>query len=163
MSHALSTSSSEDAGERPKAPGSLARWVPVVLWATCISWFSTDAFSARSTNSYIDPVLRYFFGELSAEGFRFAHSIIRKSAHFLEYSVLGILVCRATAVPGARPSAGAIVRTIVGCALYASLDELHQTFTRNRTGALSDVAIDATGAAIGTWLLSWRRARRRAA
>ena len=162
MSHALSTSSSENAGERPSARRSLARWVPVVLWATCISWFSTDAFSARSTNSYIDPVLRYFFGELSAEGFRFAHTIIRKSAHFLEYAVLGMLVCRATAVPGARPSAGAIVRTIVACGLYAALDELHQTFVPNRTGAPTDVAIDTIGAAVGTSLLTWRRARRRA-
>ena len=87
--------SSFDAPPSAAARGRLARWAPVVIWATCISWFSTDAFSAQSTNSYIDPVLRYFFGELSAATFRFAHTTIRKSAHFLEYAVLAILLCRA--------------------------------------------------------------------
>lgn len=131
--------------------------MPVVLWAACISWFSTDAFSARSTNSYIDPVLRYLFGELSAEGFRFAHTIIRKGAHFLEYAVLGVLMCRAATASGARPSLGTVVRTIVLCGLYASLDELHQMFVPNRTGAAADVALDTIGASAGTWLFTWRR------
>jgi VanZ family protein len=136
----------------------IARWAPVVVWAVFISWFSTDAFSAQSTNSYIDPVLRYFFGELSPEAFRFAHTIIRKSAHFTEYGVLAMLLCRALTEPGARPTAGVLARAILFCAIYACLDELHQLFVPKRTGSLHDSMLDTVGATAGAMLfLAWRR------
>ena len=37
--------------------------------------------------------------------------------------------------------------------LYAASDELHQVFVPNRTGLVSDVAVDVSGAAIGLTLL----------
>ena len=37
--------------------------------------------------------------------------------------------------------------------LYAASDELHQVFVPNRTGMVSDVAVDVSGAAIGLTLL----------
>jgi len=150
--------SSSDPAPSAAARGPIARWAPVVVWATCISWFSTDAFSAQSTNSYIDPVLRYFFGELSPATFRFAHTVIRKSAHFLEYAVLAILLCRALTEPGTRPSLGTLFRVIVYCAVYACLDELHQMFVPRRTGSLYDSMLDTVGASVGALVF---RARRR--
>jgi VanZ family protein len=133
------------------------RWLPVVVWATFISWFSTDAFSARSTNSYIDPVLRFFFGELTPAGFRLAHSIIRKSAHLTEYAILAMLTVRAQAEPGERVPRMALVRTLVYCAVYAMIDEGHQTLVPSRTGSPVDVLVDTTGAAIGATAFSaWR-------
>ena len=159
LSTAPSISSSD---ATPRAPRSkLARWAPVVVWATCISWFSTGAFSAQSTNSYIDPVLRYLFGELSPETFRFAHTIIRKSAHFTEYGVLAILLCRALTEPGERPTPAILARVIVLCAIYACLDELHQLFVPKRTGSLYDSALDTIGATAGALLLLGWRSRRR--
>ena len=136
------------------------RWVPVVAWATCISWFSTGAFSAQSTNSYIDPVLRYFFGDLSAETFRFAHTVIRKSAHFLEYAVLAMLVCRALTEPGTRPKPAVLVRTVVYCAIYACVDELHQVFVPKRTGSPYDSMLDTFGAFVGALVFARVRAAR---
>ena len=131
------------------------------MWASFISWFSTGAFSAQSTNSYIDPVLRWFFGELTPETFRFAHSIIRKSAHLIEYAVLAVLLCRALTPPNERPTPTILVRTIVYCAIYACLDELHQLFVPRRTGSLYDSMIDTIGATIGASLfLGWRRSAR---
>jgi VanZ family protein len=155
----LSTAPSISSSELRVRPtrGPIARWAPVVVWATCISWFSTGAFSAQSTNSYIDPVLRYFFGELSPETFRFAHTIIRKSAHFLEYAVLAILLCRALTEPGVRPSPALLLKVILWCAVYACLDELHQLFVPKRTGSLYDSMLDTTGATVGALLLwMWR-------
>ena len=73
--------------------------MPVIVWAGFISWFSGDAFSARSTHNYIDPLLRLLFGDLTPEGFRFWHAVIRKSAHFIEYCVLALLLVRALATP----------------------------------------------------------------
>ncbi len=135
----------------------LARWAPVVVWAACISWFSTGAFSAQSTNSYIDPVLRYLFGELSPTAFRFAHTIIRKSAHFTEYAVLAVLLCRALTAPGTRPTARVLVRVIVYCAVYACFDELHQAFVPKRTASPYDSMLDSVGATAGALLFTLRR------
>lgn len=133
------------------------RWLPVLVWATFISWFSTDAFSARSTNSYIDPVLRFFLGELTPAGFRLAHSIIRKSAHLTEYAILGGLICRAMTEPGARISRAVAFKAVACCAAYAALDEAHQSLVPSRTGSGVDVLIDTTGATLGTFLFArWR-------
>lgn len=161
MSTAPSASSSEDASAPPPWSGPLRRWVPVALWAACISWFSTGAFSAQSTNRYIDPALRLLLGELSPEAFRLAHTIIRKSAHFVEYTILAALTCRALTAPGTRVNARVVVRTLVYCTLYACADELHQFFVQNRTASPYDVAVDTTGASVGALAFAAVRGVRR--
>ena len=161
MSNGRSTRSSDLPSAAPSGGlGTLQRWLPVVVWAAFISWFSTDAFSARSTNSYIDPVLRLLFGDLAPASFRLAHTIVRKSAHLIEYAILGGLTGRAVTTTGARVSRAMIARTLVYCAAYAVLDEAHQTFVPSRTGSGIDVMIDIIGATTGTMLLSWWRATR---
>jgi VanZ family protein len=133
------------------------RWLPVVVWATFISWFSTDAFSARSTNSYIDPVLRFFFGDLTPAGFRLAHSVVRKSAHLVEYAILAGLMVRAQTTAGTAVPRTVLWRTIAYCGLYALLDEAHQNFVPSRTGSPIDVLVDTTGATLGALTLArWR-------
>lgn len=164
MSSARSTSSSD----RPTDASSdwigvLLRWIPVVVWATFISWFSTDAFSARSTNSYIDPVLRWFFGDLTPTGFRLAHNVVRKSAHLLEYAILAMLACRAQTAPRASIPRAVALRTLAACAAYAALDEAHQAFVPSRTGSWVDVAVDVTGATLGAWAVTVWRGRGRPA
>jgi VanZ family protein len=160
LSSEPSTRSSELQRPANDWTGSLQRWLPVIVWAGFISWFSTDAFSARSTNSYIDPVIRFFFGELTPAGFRLAHSIVRKSAHVTEYAILGALICRAMTEPGARISRGVVLRAMLCCAAYALLDEAHQTLVPSRTGSGVDVLIDSTGATVG--ILTFTRWRGRA-
>ncbi len=153
-----STSSSDHPSDASSDwTGTLLRWVPVVVWAAFISWFSSDAFSARSTNSYIDPVLRWIFGDLTPAGFRLAHSVIRKSAHLVEYAILAALACRAQTVPRAPIRRGLALRTLAACAAYALLDEAHQAFVPSRTGSIVDVLVDFTGATVGTVALAaWR-------
>jgi len=157
LSNGQSTRSSDVTAASSDWVGTLQRWLPVVVWATFISWFSTDAFSAHSTNSYIDPVLRFFFGELTPAGFRLAHGVVRKSAHMIEYAILGALTCRALTTPGARVPRALVARTLAYCAVYALLDEAHQALVPSRTGSGIDVMIDITGATIGTLVLTWRR------
>ncbi len=162
MSTGPSTRSSDAASPaNPPWSETLARWLPVVVWAAFISWFSTDAFSAHSTNSYIDPVLRYFFGELTPAGFRFAHTVIRKSAHTIEYAILAVLTCRALATnPTERLARAVVIRALLYCAVYALIDEAHQTFVPSRTGSGIDVGVDVMGATLGALMLTWRRAVR---
>jgi VanZ family protein len=125
-----------------------AYWGVVLAWMGVISLMSTEPFSASNTHRYLDPLLRYFFPHLSAAGFTLAHSVIRKTAHFNEFFVLGCLTywaCRRGRAPRWR---SAWAWQALGLALvYALLDEAHQAFVPNRTSSLVDSGIDTFGAA----------------
>ena len=73
--------------------------------------------------------------------------IVRKSAHFIAYMILGILV-------------GALVLNFLNiekqfllawgvCVIYAMSDEFHQLFVPGRTCKLTDVLIDSSGSLLG--------------
>jgi VanZ family protein len=113
-----------------------------------ISLMSTEPFSAANTNRYLDPVLRFFFPHLTPAGFHFAHYLIRKSAHFAEFFVLGSLTywaCRRGRQPGWR--ALWMLQALGLAVLYSMIDEAHQAFVPNRTASLADSGIDSLGAA----------------
>ena len=77
--------------------------------------------------------------------------VVRKAAHFTEYTVLGVLFARAFDL-----RRGASARTIaVVClvlVLVPALDESIQLFVPGRSGQLSDVMLDCCGAATGAFL-----------
>lgn len=79
---------------------------------------------------------------------------VRKSAHFLSYTLLGSLTC--LAVGAYRSKETKLIKNAIFsfpiCILYASLDEFHQTFVGGRAGRVSDVLLDSTGALVGTLL-----------
>lgn len=77
---------------------------------------------------------------------------VRKTAHFCEYALLGLLLhllCR---------SYGLLQRWIpwlIGT-VYAATDELHQIYQPNRSGQISDVVLDSAGVFAGIlfiWLM----------
>lgn len=104
--------------------------------------------------------------------------IVRKSAHFLEYAVLGFSLCltaddfeniyeerRSAGAVGpegedrsadaARSGEPALRRTIIPWLIgtaYAVTDEIHQMFVPGRSCELRDVAIDSCGLAAGILL-----------
>jgi len=101
-------------------------WLPVLVWAALIFALSSI------------PDLGTGLGGWDL--------VLRKLAHAAEYAVLGALLARATARPG--------VAAVLGI-LYATSDELHQSFVPGRMGAPLDVAIDAVGVIAG--VLLWDR------
>src|SRR5262245_48135533 len=92
--------------------------------------------------------------------YRRLHRLTRKAAHLLEYAILAGLLLRAF-------RAGAMgawhwhwaTRSFMLVALYAGLDEYHQTYTRYRTGTVSDSMLDMVGGllALGLLWLLWRQ------
>jgi VanZ family protein len=111
--------------------GSLLRvWLPVVAWAALIFALSSI------------PNLGTGLGTWDL--------VLRKVAHVTEYAVLGALLLRATRRAG--------LAFLLGV-LYATSDEVHQTFVRGRHGSPVDVAIDAFGLACG--IVLWQRAQAR--
>jgi VanZ family protein len=95
--------------------------------------------------------------------FSYAGRLIRKSAHFIAYLILGFLVSHAmkneasTATAWKRRGA-----SLLFCVVYAISDEFHQIFVPGRGPLVKDVFIDGSGAALGIILSVvakqlWRR------
>lgn len=76
-----------------------------------------------------------------------AEHIVRKSAHFLIYTLLGFM---ASCTVGKRRllSSGSLGALIFSF-LYACSDEIHQFFVPGRACMFTDVLIDTSGAAVG--------------
>jgi VanZ family protein len=75
------------------------------------------------------------------------HHYIRKSGHFTGYGLVALAWLRAfwMSFPRLSFSEDALL-ALLGTALMASADEIHQTFLPNRTGMARDVVLDCVGA-----------------
>lgn len=70
---------------------------------------------------------------------------VRKTAHFLEYFILGLIVYL---VLDSRNIKYIVTSAIIVSILFASLDEIHQIFVVGRTSKVFDVFIDTLGSSI---------------
>lgn len=132
-------------------------WGVVGAWMLVISLMSTEPFSASNTHRYLDPILRYLFPHITAAQFAFWHFVIRKSAHFAEFFVLGMLAYWASR-RGRLPRWRAVwmLQALALAVLYSLVDEAHQLFVPNRTPSLYDSGIDSIGAAASQVLICLR-------
>ena len=122
--------------------------------------FSTDTFSAEHTGRILLKVLHALFGQISAHQFQQIHFLIRKSAHFCSYGLLGALAFfswRATLPALARWTFRWSLLALLVAVTAGGLDEFHQSFVSSRGSSLHDVFLDFTGAVffqlvIALWL-----------
>ena len=88
--------------------------------------------------------------------------LVRKSAHVMEYLILGGLAAAVFDLSG-KLSLRNTGNILFPCLFWAVLDEVLQTFVEGRTGLVRDVAIDFGGILTGVLLfslLAWLRRRR---
>ncbi len=78
--------------------------------------------------------------------------LVRKSAHFFLYFVLGILAFF-TIKEFCEISPALIIYAMIFCFIYACSDELHQLFINGRTARFFDVFVDSCGALLSTTIL----------
>jgi VanZ family protein len=123
----------------------LKYWLAVLAWMIFIFVGSTDLLSAEHTSRFIGPFLRWLSPDISDAAIGSVQLFVRKCGHLTEYAILAALLCRAL-----RPSRPWIAFVIA--ALYAALDEFHQSFVTSRTGSPWDVVIDCLGALLGVLL-----------
>ena len=132
----------------------LKYWLPVIVWMIFIFVGSTDLLSAAHTSRFIGPFLRWFSPDVSDATIASVQIVVRKAAHLTEYAILAALLYRAM-------RQRFFWAAWVIAAVYAALDEFHQSFVASRTASSWDVAIDCIGAIIG--LLIYCRSNRKSA
>ena len=103
------------------------------------------------------PLMHWLFPHMADVRIEHFHVWFRKCGHLTEFGVFGLLLWRAIRhasadchPPWQWSQAGLAMLLVT---IYAASDEFHQTFVPGRTGLISDVVIDASGAAIGLSLL----------
>jgi VanZ family protein len=84
------------------------------------------------------------------------NNIFRKTAHFLIYLILGILMLYAFKV-NFKISLKLTIIAIIICIAYAGSDEIHQIYIQGRGAHLTDVLIDSSGSIVGILLYSLAR------
>ena len=136
---------------KPKWRVWLWSYAPLFAWIGVIFFLSSNLGSASHTSLIIEPVLKFFFPDMSEASREFAHACVRKTAHFTEYGILALLGIRAL-----FQTSGVLFRLrwilpIVIVAVVASLDEFNQSFEPSRTSSLWDVLLDIFGGV--TWTL----------
>ena len=122
-------------------------WLCVVVWIAAVQTFASGPFSEYETSRFIGPLLRWLFPQADAESVATLHLAIRKAAHFVEYAILALLALRAFRISLDRPLAWLAAASLVLALVVAVVDESRQAAAAERTGALSDVALDMGGAA----------------
>jgi VanZ family protein len=123
----------------------LKYWLPLLAWMILVFVGSTDLLSAEHTSRFIGPFIRWFAPGVSDATIASIQLVVRKCAHITEYAILAALLYRALA---------RFAPALFVAAIYAALDEFHQSFVATRTASPWDVAIDCLGAILGLCL--WR-------
>lgn len=129
----------------------------LLLWIIVIFSFSAQPVTesvglSRKVGQKVSELFVPGFKELpQGEQEAFVQKIdfgIRKTAHFLEYMVLGIW-WGFLLMPSRRSARFKIWTAVWASAACAAVDEIHQLFVAGRTGRWQDVCIDTAGAAVG--------------
>lgn len=79
-------------------------------------------------------------------------SIIRKMAHFSIYTVVGLLLMALVSTYNIKEKNRLIITLTAGI-IYASSDEIHQSFVPGRSPMITDVVIDTMGVILGILLI----------
>jgi VanZ family protein len=138
----------------------LLAWIPTLLWLCVLAMFSTDMFSAEHTGSLLARILDTLFPNLSAEHFEQIHFLVRKSAHFCSYGLLGAFSFFSWRATFPAPVRWRLLWASLGLLTAfagGSMDEFHQSFVPSRTSSFHDVMIDTVGGlffqlVIAAWL-----------
>lgn len=131
----------------------LALLIFQMLFIFAMSSFGPDSSNAQS-NFFVDLISNFVPIKSSQQEPNFDLKtiifLVRKTAHFTEYAILGILFyLNLRHHSGQKQSPKLFALAILFSALYACTDEFHQLFVPGRTGQPFDVLVDTLGATFG--------------
>lgn len=125
----------------------LRAWLPVAVGVGVIVLESTTWFGTDHTSRPFRWLYQVLFGPVNDTEWGVIHFYIRKSGHFFGYGLLALAWLRAwwLTLPKSVFVTDALL-ALLGTAMTAGADELHQRFLPGRTGTPWDVLIDCSGA-----------------
>ena len=143
----------------------------ILVWMIVIFMFSSQSGEASmQTSGFLaDPIVHWLaekrqlqYGSQEYQAvYDLVQMLIRKTAHFLEYMILGGLI---QALVLSFRDRMTLPLSLSGSSLYAASDEIHQMLQGDRSGMIQDVLLDSCGAfagiLLGTWLLAGIRHRK---
>lgn len=122
----------------------------LIIWLCVIFFFSNQ--SGELSIKQSDTLIYKITDIVSTKDVKEKESIstkwtfyVRKTAHFLEYFVLGLIIY---IVLDLRKVKYILTNAIIFSILCASLDEIHQLFVIGRTAKILDVIIDTIGSSL---------------
>ncbi|MHB1314480.1 MAG: VanZ family protein [Christensenellales bacterium] len=136
-------------------------WSLVALWMAFIFFLSAQSGSESSglSKKIIESIVKFlnkdFINmppEQQASIVLNLQFIARKTAHFLAYTILGVL-CMCALQKHPQKNKARFLSAVLLCAVYAASDELHQLFVPGRSAQVADVGIDTLGALFGISLV----------
>jgi hypothetical protein len=133
-------------------------WSAMILWMLLIfilSAQSADDSSSTSGNmlAMILKVIYPGFKDMDYEAqfiiLEQYQGLIRKSAHFCIFGILGMISFAAYDALKKIKAKAVLLFAFITCVLYAISDEIHQLFVPGRSCEFLDVMIDSAGALLG--------------
>lgn len=129
-------------------------WMIVIFLLSNQNASNSQSTSDKVASSIVDTVEVVTKQEISKEKkFDFIENtrlLIRKSAHFILYFVLGILIF--LTLNSYQVNKKILFYSVLFCFIYAISDEIHQLFSDGRTANIMDVFIDTSGSFLGNVL-----------
>jgi len=133
------------------------RFLPAMLWMAVIFSFSAEdaAASSQSSGNTLEFLMRLFDVDAAEDTvlYNLLILMLRKSAHLLLYTVLGILLFFAVSGLGHVLHRSTVLVTGAIGILYAVTDEIHQYFVPGRACQWQDMLIDSTGVCLGICIM----------
>lgn len=128
-------------------------WLFIILWCGMIFYQSsmTAPLSDKQSMLIVTAINRVFSVLAGKEMVVISNHLVRKSAHFTEYLVLGILLFNGFF--SGKAMLKAVAYSLVAGICYAVSDEFHQYFVPGRTMRAFDVMIDGLGVFFGAGLM----------
>ena len=135
------------------------KWVLVIAFMVMIFVFSSQPAVISDGNSkYIIKIFKVLGISLDSIFGSLANFAVRKSAHFLEYLVLSLLIYNAVRETHSISRSIFLSVGLVFC--YACTDEIHQLFVPGREGRFRDVMIDTSGGAMAMLIVLFKHIRK---
>lgn len=129
-------------------------WLPVVLWAAIIFFFSANS----DPYKFLPQSWRTMIPLREVSDFSIAEWI-GQFMHFIEFSILAILLSRA--MQFAFPTKSMTFTVLLFSMLFSLSDEIHQLFVPGRSFQLIDLFVDFLGSLAGVYLYRELKADRK--
>lgn len=124
-------------------------WMIVIFMLSNSDGVTSSATSGHLTDKIME-ILSITVEDVNYESIRSdISSIVRKTAHFTEYFILGLLLMNMMFVIGIKSNR--IILSVIVVLLYAISDELHQGLIAGRYGYVGDVFLDSSAGLIAIY------------